>query len=140
MKTRTNSFFLESASNLELINILPGMYSALAGACEYSIRLGDGKVNAGIEPGTDLIDKAKNRRTGGVKMKKETIQFVVEAKNGVVEQVGKSSISKPETNFDHKGIKWFDDSKLLKGSRSGVGPEQKAPVVSIKVEVGLSLE
>lgn len=37
-------------------------------------------------------------------MKKETIQFVVEAKNGVVEQVGKSSISKPETNFDHKGI------------------------------------
>lgn len=43
-------------------------------------------------------------------MKKETIQFVVEAKNGVVEQVGKSSISKPETNFDHKGIKWFDDS------------------------------
>ena len=48
-------------------------------------------------------------------MKRETIQFVVEAKNGVVEQVGKSSISEPETNFDHKGIKWFDDSKLLKG-------------------------
>lgn len=73
-------------------------------------------------------------------MKKEIIQFVVEAKNGVVEQVGKSSISKPETNFDHKGIKWFDDSKLLKGSRSGARPEQKAPVVSIKVEVGVSLE
>ena len=71
-------------------------------------------------------------------MKRETIQFVVEAKNGVVEQVGKSSISEPETNFDHKGIKWFDDSKLLKGSRSGAGPEQKAPVVSIKVEVGVS--
>ena len=47
-------------------------------------------------------------------MKRETIQFVVEAKNGVVEQVGKSSISKPETNFEHKGIKWFDDSKLIK--------------------------
>lgn len=37
-------------------------------------------------------------------MKKETIQFVVEAKNGVVEKVGKSSISKPETNFDHKAL------------------------------------
>ena len=72
-------------------------------------------------------------------MKRETIQFVVEAKNGVVEKVGKSSISEPETNCDHKGIKWFDDSKLLKGSRSGAGPEQKAPVVSIKVEVGVSL-
>ena len=73
-------------------------------------------------------------------MKKETLQFVVEAKNGVVERVGKGSVSKPDTSFDHKGIKWFDDSKLLKGSRSGAGPEQKAPVVSIKVEVGVSLE
>lgn len=82
----------------------------------------------------------KNKKKGQRKMKRETIQFVVEAKNGVVEQVGKSSISKPETNFDHKGIKWFDDSKLLKGSRSRAEPEQKAPVVSIKVEVGVSLE
>ena len=73
-------------------------------------------------------------------MKRETIQFVVEAKNGVVEKVGKSSISKPETNFDHKGIKWFDDSKLLKGSRSGAGPEKKVPVVAIKVEVGVCRE
>lgn len=46
----------------------------------------------------------KNKKKGQRKMKRETIQFVVEAKNGVVEQVGKSSISKPETNFDHKGI------------------------------------
>jgi hypothetical protein len=64
MKTRTNSFFLESASNLELINILPGMYSALAGACEYSISLGDGKVNAGIELGTAPIDKEKTEEQG----------------------------------------------------------------------------
>ena len=72
-------------------------------------------------------------------MKKETIQFAVETKDGIVAQVGKSSISKPETNFNHKGIKWFDDSKLLKGSGAGAQLEQKVPVVSIKVEVGLCL-
>lgn len=47
-------------------------------------------------------------------MQKETIQFAVEMKNGVVQRIGKSSISKPKTNSKQKGVKWFDDSKLLK--------------------------
>ena len=38
-------------------------------------------------------------------MKKETVEFMVETKNGVVDRIGKSSISRPKTNFDHKGIK-----------------------------------
>lgn len=40
------------------------MHSALAGACEYSIRLGDGKVNAGIELETAPIDKEKTEEQG----------------------------------------------------------------------------
>lgn len=47
-------------------------------------------------------------------MQKETIQFAVEMKNGVVQRIGKSSISKPKTNSNQKSVKWFDDSKLLK--------------------------
>lgn len=47
-------------------------------------------------------------------MKKETIQFAVETKNGIVQRIGKTSISKPKTNSKQKGVKWFDDSKLLK--------------------------
>lgn len=47
-------------------------------------------------------------------MQKETIQFAVEMKNGVVQRIGKSSISKRKTNSNQKGVKWLDDSKLLK--------------------------
>lgn len=69
-------------------------------------------------------------------MKRETIQFVVEAKNGVVEQVGKSSISEPETNFDHKGIKWFDDSKLLKGADQERGRSRKHQSCRLRWRLG----
>lgn len=68
-------------------------------------------------------------------MKKETVEFMVETKNGVVDRIGKSSISNPKTNFDHKGIKWFDDSKLQRKN-----PEQKNPVLSITIEVGVCME
>lgn len=47
-------------------------------------------------------------------MKKETIQFAIETKNGIVKHIGKTSISRLKANKDQKGIKWFDDSKLLK--------------------------
>ena len=39
--------------------------------------------------------------------------FVVEKKENQV-QIGKSSIMQPPVYFNHKGIKWFDDSKLIK--------------------------
>lgn len=46
---------------------------------------------------------------------RNTMQFAVHVnKNGIVE-VGKSAILQPKTNFKGGSIKWFDDSKLLRG-------------------------
>ena len=47
-------------------------------------------------------------------MRKETIRFVVESKNGVVTNIGKSTIYQPPVNFKVGSVKWFDDSKLIK--------------------------
>ena len=70
----------------------------------------------------------------------QNVNIAVKTESGQVKKISHGVIFQPETQFKGGTIKWFDDSKLLKGSRSGAGPEQKAPVVSIKVEVGLSLE
>lgn len=42
-------------------------------------------------------------------MEKQTIKFVVESKNGVVQRVGKSIILQPKTNFKGGSIKWYED-------------------------------
>ena len=54
-------------------------------------------------------------------MQKQTIQFAVQRKNGVIQRVGKSAILQPKTDYKGKGTKWFDDSKLLKkgGANNG---------------------
>ena len=49
--------------------------------------------------------------------KKQTIEFAVETKGGVVQKVGRSSVYQPKTNFKGEKTKWFDDSKLLKTNR-----------------------
>lgn len=46
-------------------------------------------------------------------MEKVKNTFVVEKKENQV-RIGKSSIMQPPVYFNHKGIKWFDDSKLIK--------------------------
>ena len=51
---------------------------------------------------------------GNKRMQKQTIQFAVQSKNGVVQRVGKSTILQPKTNFKGGSVKWFDDNKLLK--------------------------
>lgn len=48
-------------------------------------------------------------------MNKQEAQFAVETKNGVIQRIGKSAILQPKTNYQGKGTKWFDDTKLLKG-------------------------
>lgn len=48
-------------------------------------------------------------------MIKETVEFAVVTKRGVVQQIGRSTILIPKTNFNGNGIKWFDDNKLIKG-------------------------
>lgn len=47
-------------------------------------------------------------------MKKQTTQFATVTKNGVIQKVGRSTILQPKTNYQGKGTKWFDDTKLLK--------------------------
>lgn len=44
-------------------------------------------------------------------MQTQTIQFAVVTKNGVVQKVGKSTISQPKTNFKGGSIKWYEDKK-----------------------------
>lgn len=39
--------------------------------------------------------------------------FVVEKKENQV-HIGKSSIIQPEVHFNGKGIKWFDDDRLIR--------------------------
>lgn len=45
---------------------------------------------------------------------KKTVQFTTTLKDGVVQKVGRSTVEQPKVNFNNKGIKWFDDSKLYK--------------------------
>lgn len=47
-------------------------------------------------------------------MKKQTIVFAVTTENGVVNQIGRSSIQQPAIHFKGGSVKWFDDSQLLK--------------------------
>lgn len=46
--------------------------------------------------------------------RRQMIQHVVVTQNNVVQKIGKSTIYQPKTNYNGKGIKWFDDSKLIK--------------------------
>lgn len=51
-------------------------------------------------------------------MKKQTVTFAVETKNGVVQKIGKSVILQPKVKFGGGSVKWFDDTKLLKKDNS----------------------
>ena len=47
-------------------------------------------------------------------MKKQTVEFAVVTKNGVVTQIGRSVIFQPEIKFKGGTVKWVDDSKHMK--------------------------
>lgn len=51
-------------------------------------------------------------------MRKSTITFAVKTTNGVVTEIGRSSILQPKTNFKGGSIKWLDDNKLLKRAKA----------------------
>lgn len=43
-------------------------------------------------------------------MEKQTVEFIVRSKNGVVTEIGKSVIVQPKTDFKPgSGIKWYED-------------------------------
>lgn len=47
-------------------------------------------------------------------MQKKTIQFATVTKQGVVQKIGRSTVTVEQSKFNKKGIPWFDDAKLLK--------------------------
>lgn len=44
--------------------------------------------------------------------------FVVEKGNGNQARIGKGSIMQPKVQFNCKGIRWFDDSQLIKKEKN----------------------
>ena len=50
-------------------------------------------------------------------MQKQTVEFVVQTKENIVDKVGKSSVLVPKTNYDGRKTCWFDDSRLIKANR-----------------------
>lgn len=47
-------------------------------------------------------------------MQKCTNQFAVETQNKVIQRIGRGSILQPKTNYNGKGTKFFDDTKLIR--------------------------
>ncbi len=42
-------------------------------------------------------------------MQKQTVEFVVARKNGVINKIGRASIYQPRTNFKAGSVKWYED-------------------------------
>ena len=52
----------------------------------------------------------------------ETVNtFVIENGNGNQVRIGKSNVMQPKVQFNGKGIKWFDDSKLIRKKQNQSG-------------------
>lgn len=49
-------------------------------------------------------------------MERQIAQFAVQNdKNGITTTIGKSFITQPKTHFAGGSLKWFDDSRLVRG-------------------------
>lgn len=46
-------------------------------------------------------------------MNTQTTQFAIATKSVVVQQVGRSTILQPKTNFHGGSIKWYEDKKKI---------------------------
>lgn len=51
-------------------------------------------------------------------MDKQMVGFAIKTKNGIVSQIGRSTILQPKPQFKGGSVKWFDDSKLLKANKA----------------------
>lgn len=47
-------------------------------------------------------------------MVKQVLEFAVQSKNGVVQEIGKTYMLHPIIKYSGEKTKWFDDSKLIK--------------------------
>jgi len=44
-------------------------------------------------------------------MNKQTVEFSVSVKNGVITNIGRSYILHPEIRFNGNSVKWYEDKK-----------------------------
>lgn len=58
----------------------------------------------------------KQFNQGGKNMQTQTTQFAVETKNGVVKNIGRSTILQPKTIYSGKGTKWHSDKPKKKNN------------------------
>ena len=47
---------------------------------------------------------------------KHTVEFATVTKNEVVQQIGRSSILQPKTNFQGGSVKWYEDRPKKKSN------------------------
>lgn len=47
-------------------------------------------------------------------MQTQTIEFAIVRKDGVIQKVGKSTITQPKTNFKGESTKWLEDKPKQK--------------------------
>jgi len=58
--------------------------------------------------------KKQSNQGGNKRMQKQTIQFAVQSKDGVIQRVGKSTILQPKPNFKGDSVKWLPDKPKQK--------------------------
>lgn len=51
-------------------------------------------------------------------MQKQTAEFAVETKNGVVDRIGKATILQPKTKFKGGSIKYYEDKPKQKEGKA----------------------
>lgn len=44
-------------------------------------------------------------------MQKQTVEFAITRKNGIIIRIGKTAINQPKTNFKGGSIKWYADKQ-----------------------------
>lgn len=42
-------------------------------------------------------------------MQKQTVEFAITRKNGIITRIGRTSITQPKTNFKAGSVKWYED-------------------------------
>lgn len=52
-------------------------------------------------------------------MQRYTTEFATVIKNGVIQKIGKSTITQPKTNLNSIGIKWYEDKPKKEGANHG---------------------
>ncbi len=44
-------------------------------------------------------------------MQKQTVEFAVASKNGIITRIGRTAINQPKTNYKGGTVKWYEDKQ-----------------------------